>query len=86
MLWGRSQRDERTFIGVVESVTLTGAAMIADQASDQYLFHVVTPLWLLDQDVTCEIHQEMTVKDIVSKVLDDRTITNYEWRLTSEYP
>jgi type VI secretion system secreted protein VgrG len=85
MSWGRSQRDERTFLGIVESVTLTGGAELADQGSDQYLFHVVTPLYLLDQDVTCEIHQEMTVKDIVSKVLDDRNLSDYEWRLTGEY-
>ncbi|MBW2457509.1 MAG: type VI secretion system tip protein VgrG [Deltaproteobacteria bacterium] len=83
---GRRNRDTRGFFGLVEAITVVASPIAGGTGVDLYRFHLVTPLSLLDHVVTCEIFQEMDVKEIVSKVLDGYGITDHEWRLTGTYP
>ncbi len=85
---GRRGRDMRHFVGLVEAITVVGSPIAGGIGVDLYRFHLVSPLSLLEHVVTCEIFQELDVKAIISKVLDDYGIgpDGYEWRLTGSYP
>ena len=85
---GRRGRDLRPFVGLVEAITVVGSPIAGGIGVDLYRFHLVSPISLLDHLVTCEIFQELDVKEIISKVLDDYGIgtDGYEWRLAGSYP
>ena len=84
---GRAAGAMRLFSGIVESATIVGTDAVGESAAHLIELHVVPVLALLDQMVSCEIFQEMTVEEIVSKVLTDRGIDGgmQQWRLTGDY-
>ena len=85
-LW-RGEADPRLFMGVVASATVVGASMAGDTAMNVVELSIVPALGLLDHDVGCEIHQEMDVQEIVTKVLTDVGIgeDKLDWRITGSY-
>jgi type VI secretion system secreted protein VgrG len=83
--FGHEGEDPVVFEGLVESVSVVG--MPEAEGTIGYRIHVVSSLALLAREVTCEIFQEMDVKAIVSKVLDQNAIPSdmQEWKLTGSY-
>ena len=80
----RADESPRYFKGVVETAKVRGSSMIGD-ALHEVTVRIVPQMELLRWDVGCEIHQEMNVKAIVEKVLNDRGMTDQDWRLTGDY-
>ena len=79
---------EHLFLGVVEAITLIGSTAVAGSSLFHARFHVVSAMALLEGSVTCEIHQELDVKEIVSKVLEAHHVpaARQDWRLAATYP
>jgi type VI secretion system secreted protein VgrG len=46
---------------------------------------IVPKLWRLTKRRDCRIFQEMSTKDIVTQVLDEAGVTDYEWSVTGSY-
>ncbi len=73
--------DERALSGVViEAVR----SMDADGRPLTRML-VAPKLWRTTKRFNCRIFQELTTQDIVSQVLDEAGVTDYEWNLTGSY-
>ena len=74
---------KRFFHGIVDAFRFDG---LDDEG--HWLYHlIVRPrLWLLSKTTDNRIFQEMTVKDIVSAVLDQHGCSDYEWDLRRNPP
>lgn len=83
-----SDGTPHTFGGVVEAVTIIGSTQVGDEVVHHVRFHVVSQLALLRWVEGCEIHQELDVKEIVTKVLKANGIAEkgQDWRLSGSYP
>ena len=79
---------EHTFAGVIEAVTIIGSPAAGGGGAHRARFHVVSQMALLARSVGSEIHQELDVKEIASKVLEKHGIPTsmQDWRLTGTYP
>jgi type VI secretion system secreted protein VgrG len=89
LAYGYDGGTTRSFVGVLDSVTIYGTSHLGtDGRTYQYAFSIVSPLTIIGRDQTSRIFQDMDVKAIVSKVLDDHGVTSdrYEWHLTGTYP
>ncbi|HZO16859.1 MAG TPA: type VI secretion system tip protein TssI/VgrG [Polyangiaceae bacterium] len=74
----------QVFIGIVEEATSIGTA--ANTGADSiYVIRVVPRLALLARSVDSRIFQELDVKEIITKVLEDHAITEMDWRLSGSY-
>ncbi|MGV8042029.1 MAG: type VI secretion system Vgr family protein [Thermoanaerobaculaceae bacterium] len=86
--WGDK---ERTYFGIVASVTQTAAGKPGlggvDKEWGEYSVEVVPTLWLLSQKTNSRIFQEKKADDIIKQVLDERGMAGkYELRLSKSYP
>jgi type VI secretion system secreted protein VgrG len=89
LTYGFEDDDPRHFAGIVESITLKGSGQMGmDGRLSRYIARVVPKIALLDRSVDSRIFQDMDVKDIVTKVLDDHDIKGkgVEWKLVGSYP
>jgi type VI secretion system secreted protein VgrG len=86
--FGYQGEGGRTFVGIVESVTVVGSSSIGDAGRTyQYALVLVTPLSLLAGNHRCLIQQAVDVKDAVTAVLTDAaSMLKVDWRLTGTYP
>ncbi|WP_300042626.1 type VI secretion system tip protein TssI/VgrG [uncultured Paracoccus sp.] len=75
--------QQRYFHGIVDKFRFAGA-----DDEGHWLYHLVLRprLWLLDKASDNRIFQELTVLEIVSQVLDQHGISDYEWNLNSAPP
>ena len=76
--------SERYFHGMVNSFRMAGS-------SGRFMLYkaiVVPTLWTLSLEQDCRIFQEMTVKDIVTEILEDAGIKSdrYKFQLKETYP
>ncbi len=76
--------SERYFHGMVNSFRMAGS-------SGRFILYkaiVVPTLWTLSLEKDCRIFQEMTVKDIVTEILEDAGIKSdrYKFQLKETYP
>jgi type VI secretion system secreted protein VgrG len=85
--FGAVGEEPRVFFGVVEEATVIGSSQLGgDARGTRYHLRVVSRLALLARSVTSQIFQEMSVDEIVTKVLADHGISEVEWRLGGSYP
>ncbi len=84
----REGASPRTVQGVIESATIVSSTTTGDFGAHILRFHLVSAMALLDRMVDCEIFQDMTVKEIVTKTLENAGIptSNQEFRLSATYP
>ncbi len=73
--------QHRYFHGIVNRFAFLGTG---DRASI-YRASVVPKLWLLTQGSDCRVFQEMTLPDIIKKILDEKGIP-YDARITGFHP
>lgn len=87
-LWvGTSDENGREFFGIVEEAEVFGSTELgADTKGTRYLLRVVEPVALLARSVDSRIFQDMTVNEIVTKVLNSHGISDLSWGLLAEYP
>jgi type VI secretion system secreted protein VgrG len=85
---GYDEASVHYFGGTVESVTVIGSTSVGEGSVHHVRFHVVSQMALLARSEGCEIHQELDVKEIVTKVLTANGIdgSKQEWKLTGSYP
>ena len=78
----------REIAGTVESVTVIGSAATRGRTAERLVVRVVSQMALLARSEGCRIFQDLDVKEIVSKVLEDHGIAgpSQDWRLTGSYP
>jgi type VI secretion system secreted protein VgrG len=88
----------RYFNGVFSSLTqakagadvkiATPAAGIGNPDEELAVYEaiMVPKFWLLSLDSDCKIFQTMTVQAIIEKVLKDKGVTDYSFRLNGTYP
>jgi len=88
LYYGYDGEPGRSFVGVVEAVTILGSSAVGDAARTyQYSFVIVTPLSFLAGNHRCLIQQDVDVKAAVTAVLTDAaSMLKVEWRLTGSYP
>ncbi|MBK8253720.1 MAG: type VI secretion system tip protein VgrG [Polyangiaceae bacterium] len=87
--YGYEGEEPRLFAGVVESATLKGSGQMGmDGRLYRYVARVVPKMALLERSVDSRIFQEMDVKEIVTKVLENHNISGeaVEWKITGSYP
>lgn len=85
--FGLLSEAPRVLWGVVEAATVLGSTERgATDRGTRYHLRVVSRLALLDQSVDSRIFQDMTVKDVVAKVLADHGVDKVDWRLVGSYP
>ena len=76
--------SERYFHGIVNTFRMTGSSgrLLLYKAT------VVPALWTLSLEQDCRIFQEMTVKDIITEILEDAGIKSdrYKFQLKETYP
>lgn len=76
--------DEREFSGIVESAE----RRVAHDDVVSVEIHVVPRLWWLAKRADCRVFQQMSVPDIVKKVLTDAAVPEGQqsWQLSGSYP
>ena len=77
--------SQRFFSGIVRAVTQGGGNVVSQGPFDKvpYRFEIVPQLWLLTRRAQSRIFQQLSVKDILAKVLTGLT-TRYELNATYE--
>lgn len=78
----------RTFWGIVDSATLHATALLEGGVPNpNYTLLLTNRLGLLDRSVSCEIFQDMTVKEIIASVLEDHGYgaEQITWQLNATY-
>ena len=75
--------DDRYFHGIISNFTLTGK----EDSFYTYQAILVPTVWLLDINQNFRIFQDLTVVEIVTKILDEKQIPSddYVFKLESEY-
>ncbi len=81
ILRGQGEGDSRTFHGVVKDVQFLGTG----RSFSRYQLVLVPQLWFLSQRQDCRIFQDVSVKDIISDVLEKAGVTDYRLALTETY-
>ncbi|MGZ3419344.1 MAG: type VI secretion system Vgr family protein [Polyangiales bacterium] len=73
--------------GVVMSVSMIGSTG-EEGAPTRYRIHLADRTAILQLDYGCEIFQELTVKEIIAKVLEDHGIASdgVQWKLSETHP
>ena len=85
--FGAAGDEPRSVFGIVESATVIGSGQMgSEDRGTRYVLHVVSQLALLGGSHDSQIFQDMTVKEIVAKVLADHGVEKVDWRLTGSYP
>ena len=76
------------FAGIIEAVTIVGSTFVGLGSVHHVRFHVISQMALLAESFGSEIFQDMDVKDVVSKVLEDNGIPTsaVDWKITGSYP
>ncbi|APR86860.1 PE family protein [Minicystis rosea] len=76
------------FMGIVAAVTLVGSTDMGNQSVHHVRFHVVSPMALLEHNFGSQIFQELDVKEVVSRVLEQNGIARnvLEWKTDATYP
>lgn len=69
--------SDRYLNGIFSSVRQKG---LTEQDFVYYEATIVPKIWFLSLDSNCKIFQTMSVPDIVKQVLDDNSITDYQFR------
>lgn len=84
--FGYEGEEPRTYVGILARVTLLSRP--AGPFNFLYEFEIVPRLALLDQSVDSRIFQDQTVKEIITKVLEDHGIPadQVTWKLSGDYP
>ncbi|MEN6320462.1 MAG: type VI secretion system tip protein TssI/VgrG [Syntrophaceae bacterium] len=81
--------DDRTryINGIVSEFSQSrgGVQGTADVLLSYYTLTIVPKLWLLTRTTNCRIFQNKTVRDIVSGIFDEKSISDYEANLTGTY-
>ncbi len=77
--------EPRQFRGVVEEASVIGSS-ITDDGVHTYELKVVPRLNVLTRSVNSQIFQEQNVETIITAVLDEHGISDYEWRLSGDHP
>ncbi|MEN6320458.1 MAG: type VI secretion system tip protein VgrG [Syntrophaceae bacterium] len=81
--------DDRTryINGIVSEFTQSrgGIQGTADVLLSYYTLTIVPKLWLLTRTTNCRIFQNKSVRDIVSDIFDEKSISDYEANLTGTY-
>ncbi|WP_299015043.1 type VI secretion system tip protein VgrG [uncultured Photobacterium sp.] len=80
-LYGQGIGVARYFHGVVNEVRYLGQG----RRFSRYQVVLVPQLWFLTQRQDCRIFQQQSVPDIISKVLDDASVTDYRLELSGMY-
>ncbi|MCR9296179.1 MAG: type VI secretion system tip protein VgrG [bacterium] len=76
-------QEQRYISGIISRFS----ADFAEEGGTVYRAELVPSLWLLTQTSDCRIFQDMTVKQIIEKVLGDQGISNFETKdLRGNYP
>ena len=85
--FGYEGEPSHLFDGTIESVTMVGAPG-DERRGHLYRFHLVSVLEPLSRVVTSQIFQELDVKEIVQKVLEQNGIPSdrQKWKLNGSYP
>lgn len=81
--WDEKAKHEKTFFGIVSSISQTNAARPGEveKLYGHYSVEIVPTLWLLGQKSNCKMFQEMPAHDIIKAVLDERGMAGkYEMR------
>ncbi|GAB3792483.1 type VI secretion system Vgr family protein [Dyella agri] len=76
---------ERHFNGMVCEASQTGVTTVDTLVFAQYAVILVPKPWLLEQIVDCRIFTEMTVPDIIQKLLEESGYTDVKNSLTGNY-
>jgi type VI secretion system secreted protein VgrG len=76
---------ERYFNGMVCEASQTGVATVDTLVYAQYAVTLVPRPWLLEQIVDCRIFTEMSVPDIIQKLLEESGYTDVKNSLTGNY-
>ena len=76
---------ERHFNGMVCEASQTGVATVDTLVYAQYAVTLVPRPWLLEQIVDCRIFTEMSVPDIIQKLLREAGYTDVKNSLTGDY-
>lgn len=88
LLVGFAGETARRFSGVVDSATIVGSAEIgSDSRTYEYVLHVVPRIGLLARSFGSQIFQDLDVKEIVEKVLEEGGIpaNARSFRLAEKY-
>ncbi|MEW9623773.1 type VI secretion system Vgr family protein [Rhodanobacter geophilus] len=75
----------RHFNGMVCEASQTGVATVDTLVYAQYAVTLVPKPWLLEQIVDCRIFTEMSVPDIIQKLLEESGYTDVKNSLTGNY-
>ncbi len=80
--------EVHVFAGVVEAVTIVGSTAVGGGSVHHVRFHVCSKMALLGRCEGAEIFQELDVKEIVTKVLEEYGFPagQQEWKLSGSYP
>lgn len=86
--YGFEGETAHVFRGAVESVTVMATAADGPSPEQHYRFHVVTPLALMDGVQANLIHQDLDVKEIVTKTLQRYGIDTdlQKWTTSGSFP
>ncbi|MFP6685055.1 MAG: type VI secretion system tip protein TssI/VgrG [Polyangiaceae bacterium] len=82
---GFDGNEQRKFVGIVEEASVIGSS-ITDDGVHSYELLVVPQLNLLSRIVSSQIFQEQNVEKIITAVLDEHGVSEYEWRLSGDHP
>ena len=74
--------EHRYFHGIVNRFAFMGSG----DRDSIYRATIVPKLWLLTQGSDCRIYQEMTIPDIIEKVLKETGVTDYEMKVGGFHP
>ena len=70
----------------IKAAAPSGGLTNPDEEMAVYEAIVVPKLWFLSLDSDCKIFQTMTIQAIVEKVLKDKGVNDYSFRLNGSYP
>jgi len=70
----------------IKATPVKGGIGNPDEEFAVYEAIMVPKFWFLSLDADCKIFQNMTVQAIVEKVLGDKGVTDYSFRLNGNYP
>ncbi|APR79156.1 Putative vgr related protein [Minicystis rosea] len=86
LAYGVPGDEPRCLFGIVESATAVGLADARLDGGTHYTLRVVSMLALLERSVDSRIYQDMTVREIITDVLERHGIKKVVWRLKAKYP
>jgi type VI secretion system secreted protein VgrG len=88
LAFGPKDEAPHVVAGVVDEVTVVGSALVGGTGTHRLRMRLVSTIALLDRMIGFEIHQDEDVREIVTKVLDDRGVpaSAQSWKLGASYP